>query len=254
MSQTPEELSSLATAQSSAPVNTPRQKRGFQFDLSIENSIARAASKYGVPLDVMRIIAQIESRGNPNAKNPNSSASGLYQFINGTARQMGLDESSVFDPDANADAGARFIKQNIEGLRRTLGRDPTTSEIYLAHQQGLGGARAILGNPDALAIETVGPAAIRLNGVNSSMTNRDYASLWNNKVGGLPGGPSSATAPPTQSEFGLLANGVGLAPETNVAESIEALRAQAEKAKWARTTEAMTFGPRMSAMAWSDLI
>ncbi|HVR33388.1 MAG TPA: transglycosylase SLT domain-containing protein [Acidimicrobiia bacterium] len=51
------------------------------------------------------VIIQCESLGNPDAVNPYSGASGLFQFIPGTwavaSVQAGVGGSSVFDPEAN---------------------------------------------------------------------------------------------------------------------------------------------------------
>lgn len=51
------------------------------------------------------VIIQCESLGNPDAVNPYSGASGLFQFLPGTwavaSVQAGVGDSSVFDPEAN---------------------------------------------------------------------------------------------------------------------------------------------------------
>lgn len=100
--------------------------------------IVGKANQYGVPPAIALGIAQIESGLNPNAKAGTSSAGGLFQFIDGTAAQYGL--SNKFDASANADAGARFTRDNMNRLRKTLGREPTPGEVYLAHFSGVGAA------------------------------------------------------------------------------------------------------------------
>ncbi|KRB22673.1 hypothetical protein ASE05_15930 [Mesorhizobium sp. Root172] len=103
--------------------------------------VAAAAQRHGVPPAIALGIAQIESGMNPNAKAGTSSAGGLFQFVDGTAKQYGL--ANKFDAEANADAGARFTKDNIDGLRRDLGREPTPGEVYIAHFGGYGVAEKI---------------------------------------------------------------------------------------------------------------
>lgn len=55
----------------------------------------------------MERIKQCESKGNPYAKNPNSTASGLYQFLRGSWSYYGhlkwgtLEGRDVFDPEDN---------------------------------------------------------------------------------------------------------------------------------------------------------
>jgi hypothetical protein len=49
-----------------------------------EYLITKLAKEYNVPVDEALTIAECESNFNPLAKNPNSTAKGLYQFIDGT--------------------------------------------------------------------------------------------------------------------------------------------------------------------------
>jgi hypothetical protein len=153
----------------------------------IEQIIIEEANKVGVDPQAMLSIAHIESKLNPNAKNPRSSASGLFQFINSTGRQYGL--KNAFDPRQNANAAARLMKDNERALTKTLGRKPNTGELYLAHQQGLGGARKILSRPNAKAANVVGNEAFRLNiprGSNPNMTASEFANLWSKKASNTP--------------------------------------------------------------------
>jgi hypothetical protein len=146
--------------------------------------------QYGLPSGYLARTAQIESSFNPNAKNPNSSATGLFQFINSTARQYGLE--NPLDPVASSDAAARLARDNAATLRSALGRDPSPAELYLAHQQGGGGAARLLSNPNARAADIVGAEAVRLNGGNLDMTAGQFAQLWLTKFGGGGGSPAPA--------------------------------------------------------------
>lgn len=150
---------------------------------TIGNIIDQAATRHGVPADVMRRIAWIESKGNPNAKNPNSSAGGLFQQIDANAKQYGVNDR--FDPAQSADGAARFAAENIAYFRSKIGRDPTGGEIYLMHQQGPGNAIRLLQNPDMKAVDIASKAAIRLNGGNENMTAREFAALWDRKLSGV---------------------------------------------------------------------
>jgi hypothetical protein len=155
---------------------------------------AEKEAKYGLPQGYLARTAQIESNFNPNAKNPNSSATGLFQFINSTARQYGLDNPR--DPVAATAAAARLASDNKAHLQRVLGREPTAGELYLAHQQGAGGAAKLLSNPNASASSVVGDAAARLNR-GAGMTASAFANQWINKFG-MPvvkPGPGAAPMP-----------------------------------------------------------
>jgi Transglycosylase SLT domain len=148
-------------------------------------------AQYGLPPGYLSQTYQIESGGNPNAQNPNSSAGGGFQFIDSTAKQYGLTDKTNLG--ASADAAARLAADNKRALVSSLGREPTAGELYLAHQQGGGGAAALLSNPNARAVDIVGADAVRLNGGDANMTAGQFASKWTGKFGGQPqqtqGGP-----------------------------------------------------------------
>jgi hypothetical protein len=147
-------------------------------------------SQYGLPEGYLARTYQIESGGNPNAQNPKSSAGGGFQFIDSTAKAYGLTDKT--DLGASADAAARLARDNAAALRGVLGRDPTAAELYLAHQQGGGGASALLSNPNARAVDVVGADAVRLNGGDPNMTAGEFANLWLGKFGGGQAQPAQA--------------------------------------------------------------
>lgn len=147
--------------------------------------------QFRLPEGYLSRTARIESGGDPNARNPDSSASGLFQFIDSTAQQYGVNQ---MDPVSSTMGAGRLAADNAAVLRAALGREPTAGELYLAHQQGAGGAAKLLGNPDAPAVDIVGAEAVRLNGGDASMTARDFAGIWLNKFGeggGVAGGGAS---------------------------------------------------------------
>lgn len=133
----------------------------------------------GLPQGYLERTAFIESRGNPSAKNPKSSAGGLFQFIDSTAKQYGVRDK--FNPVQATDGAVDLAVDNMRILTTALGREPTAAELYLAHQQGGEGARRLLSNPNAKAVDIVGAEAIRLNGGNINMTANEFASLWLDK-------------------------------------------------------------------------
>ena len=72
-----------------------------------------ALERYGLPLE-LRYLPVIESALNPAAVS-RAGAAGLWQFMPGTATQMGLELNSLVDmrrdPIASSDAAARYLKQ-----------------------------------------------------------------------------------------------------------------------------------------------
>lgn len=137
----------------------------------------------GLPAGYLARTAKIESGGNPGAKNPNSSAEGLFQFINSTGRAYGLNSSAdKRDPVLASLAAAQLAGDNKAFLQDRLGIEPTAGQLYLAHQQGAGGAAKLLANPDAPAASVVGSDAARLNG-GAGQTAGQLASRWTSKFG-----------------------------------------------------------------------
>ncbi|WP_053239603.1 transglycosylase SLT domain-containing protein [Pleomorphomonas koreensis] len=153
-------------------------------------AIDAAAGKYGEDAKTMRGIAFIESRGDVKAYNKGSKAAGPFQFVPGTARDYGL--ANPYDPAQASDAAARLLRDNRAYLKKSLGRDPTPGELYLAHQQGAGGAEELLKNPDKLAVNVVPLSHILSNGGTADMTAGQFAKLWIDKMGGAPGVTRSA--------------------------------------------------------------
>lgn len=149
---------------------------------------AELERQHGLPSGYMARTAQIESGMDPNARNPRSSAGGLFQFIDGTARQYNLQNR--FDPVEASQAAARLAADNASFLRRRLGRDPTAAELYLAHQQGAGGAINLLSNPNS----RVGGAEVTLNAGRDGMTGGEFANQWISKFDGRPANAAVAMA------------------------------------------------------------
>jgi hypothetical protein len=107
---------------------------------SVTNLIRAEAQRQGVDPDLAVKIATVESGLNPQAKNPKSTAAGLFQLLEGTRKQLGGDPNKRFDPLENARLGVRLIKQNQGQLMASLGRDPSSHELYMAHMFGPTGA------------------------------------------------------------------------------------------------------------------
>lgn len=162
----------------------------------IADIITAAAQRYKQDPAYLQRQAVIESGGNPNAQNPRSSAGGLFQFTDGTASQYGL--GNKLDPVAASDAAARLARDNGAYLTKQLGREPTPGELYLAHQQGMGGAAKLLANPDAPAVSLVGIKAVTGNGGAPDMTAAEFANRWIGKFDGsgptmtMPGGSTAS--------------------------------------------------------------
>ena len=119
-------------------------------------SIARKAQQEGVNPSVALTISHIETGGrfNHTAKNPTSSAHGLFQILDKTWKgQGGGDRYSI---DEQIKQGLKHIKNANASMRKSLGREPVEHEQYLGHLLGPGGAAAVLkADPNAKLIDVV---------------------------------------------------------------------------------------------------
>lgn len=104
-----------------------------------------AADEYGIPVDFLSTMSQIESSGDPNAVSP-TGATGLFQFTRGTGQEYGLVGEGFdnrTDPEASAKAAAKLAANNSKALEKA-GIEPEPYLLYLAHQQGVSGIKAIV--------------------------------------------------------------------------------------------------------------
>lgn len=119
----------------------------------------------------------VESGGNPNAKNPKSTATGAGQFIEGTWMDMvrkyrpdlleGRTRQQVLDLRKDGalsfEMTKHYAQENADALTKA-GVPVNQATLYLAHFAGSGGAIAIMkAAPYASALAVLGEAAIEKN-------------------------------------------------------------------------------------------
>ena len=173
----------------SRPVHASRISRSQSAEdrASVRTAIADAASRTGASFAYLFNQAKSESGLNPNAKAGNSSATGLYQFIDqswlGVLKQHGAEHGYGWAADAiqsrpgggwrvsdptprrrstrsaaihrlRAD-GRRICAGQCRRPRQALGRATNSTDLYFGHFLGLHGAKKFLtaaaANPDAPA-------------------------------------------------------------------------------------------------------
>lgn len=88
-------------------------------------------SLYQLPAGLLKSVAITESGGNQFAMS-GAGAKGLFQFMDGTARDMGLRGNDVFDPEKSAQAAAKYLSQ----LLRQNGGD--LSKALASYNWGIG--------------------------------------------------------------------------------------------------------------------
>lgn len=164
---------------------------GTMVDQSVQNAYAAQDPNLAAMLPgYLNSIKQAESGGNPNAKNPNSSATGLYQFTGGTwedvrrqAPQLGLTPDGRTDPAQQERAAAWLTAQNAKQLARA-GIQVNPGSLYSAHFLGAGGATQALGLPDETPMAAaVSPEVIQANPHLANMTVGQFKQ-WSAEQGG----------------------------------------------------------------------
>lgn len=102
--------------QPNVPLNAQAARlgaKGKAFLQAMAGEFGALEGKYGLPAGLLSSVAATESGGDPFAESK-AGAKGLFQFMPGTAKDMGLKGRDVFDPHKSADAAARYLRYLLE--------------------------------------------------------------------------------------------------------------------------------------------
>ncbi|MHB4857037.1 lytic transglycosylase domain-containing protein [Klebsiella pneumoniae] len=117
---------SIGGYQPNVPLNAQAARlgaKGKAFLQAMAGEFGSLEGKYGLPAGLLSSVAATESGGDPFAESK-AGAKGLFQFMPGTAKDMGLKGRDVFDPHKSADAAARYLRYLLEAtggdLEKTL--------------------------------------------------------------------------------------------------------------------------------------
>jgi hypothetical protein len=194
----------------------------------VSQALKDAADQSGVSFDYLLRTAKRESSLNPSAQARTSSASGLFQFVEQTwlglvkneGHRVGLTNASAYitevspgrysvsdpearqvildmrkDPDLSSKMAAIFTSQNKQQLSRSIGREPNSGELYIAHFLGAAGGGGLIRlatqAPDAAAAEYFPEAAaanrsIFYDGARARTAAEVYANLVGRHSGAAP--------------------------------------------------------------------
>ncbi|AUH91766.1 TPA: lytic transglycosylase domain-containing protein [Klebsiella pneumoniae] len=87
--------------------------KGKAFLQAMAGEFGALEGKYGLPSGLLSSVAGTESGGDPFAVSPKG-AKGPFQFMDGTARDLGLKGMDVYDPHKSADAAARYLRYLLD--------------------------------------------------------------------------------------------------------------------------------------------
>ncbi|KAF0113298.1 MAG: hypothetical protein FD150_2092 [Rhodobacteraceae bacterium] len=128
-------------------------------------------------LNFAQAVAQVESGGRADARNPRSTATGAGQFIEATWLDVvkrhrtdlatGKSDETLLalrtDPALSREMTAAYARDNEAALREA-GFEASPGNLYLAHFAGLAGAKRVLGAPADTSVEALlGPTVVDAN-------------------------------------------------------------------------------------------
>lgn len=107
---------SIGGYQPNVPLNAQAARpgaKGRAFLQAMAGEFGALEGKYGLPAGLLSSVAGTESGGDPFAVSPKG-AKGPFQFMDGTARDLGLKGMDVYDPHKSADAAARYLRYLLD--------------------------------------------------------------------------------------------------------------------------------------------
>ncbi|HCQ8124580.1 TPA: lytic transglycosylase domain-containing protein [Klebsiella quasipneumoniae subsp. similipneumoniae] len=117
---------SIGGYQPNVPLNAQAARlgaKGKAFLQAMAGEFGALEGKYGLPAGLLSSVAATESGGDPFAESK-AGAKGLFQFMPGTAKDMGLKGRDVYDPHKSAEAAAKYLRWLMDAtggdLEKTL--------------------------------------------------------------------------------------------------------------------------------------
>lgn len=87
------------------------QKASYGQTESMDDIFSEAASRYGLPVSLIKAVAKTESDFNTKAVS-HAGAIGVMQLMPGTARALGVNDP--FDARENIMGGAKYLRENLD--------------------------------------------------------------------------------------------------------------------------------------------
>ena len=194
----------------------------------VQSAIVQASQAHpGLDPVIPLTVADIESNFSAAANPKSPQRQGVFQLGDKEWAAQGGTAANRGDINAQIALGVAHVAQEDAALAARIGRPPTVQEVYLAHQQGVGGALALRFAPEGeTAVGALEAAGVKpkvalasiegnlpaeLKGQAGTITAAQFVGHWDGEVARRTGSPVPATAGSPQ---GLGPSGAPQEPET----------------------------------------
>lgn len=127
----------------------------------ITTAVLNAAKNEGTNPVLLLAIGRHESGLDPTAKNPSSSAAGLFQQVKKTSQHYnGVADASTLHYQDQAKSGARMLRTHEQEARQILKAEPTPESVFAVHFLGMGRAGDLLLASPYSSLKDVLPAKV----------------------------------------------------------------------------------------------
>ena len=184
-------------------------------------------------------LAHFESRGtfSTTVKNPKSSATGVFQFIDSTWRAEGGTAANRHDLNKQIELGIKHTKSNIKYIEDKTGVVLTGSQIYIPHLLGRGGAeivfKAVKSNPEQSARSVIAKFSdnpdhlMSINGIPKNASVQDAVHFFTKKIDDITakhyGGTGSTHKSVFESETASTVEQAPIKPESSYEGTVDRL-------------------------------
>jgi len=141
--------------------------------------------KYGLPDGYLRGMAWVETQFGTQHDRPGSQYKGMFQMGQHERQTYGVKNPA--DWRQSAEGAAKMGAENQKALTPALGRQPTAQELYITHQQGLGGGKSLLTHPNSPAGRVADPKFIRSNNGNPKAPASEFVQKFADRFNSAPG-------------------------------------------------------------------